>query len=306
MVRFTPLWLNLEDLTKLWSVFPETSYRLSVAYEASVVLIDSEAIPSRPLPVLEPRIYAITLRRPHIARVVNAADPLLPITAEDTIEIQGNQLRGETTRVRLVSRERDPDTGEARATERFVEMTPPPDPGDLRDDAIRFALPEGLLVGLVSVQVLHEMTMGEPPKSRPSAASNLAPLLLQPRIQQEDDAFLVSLADDPTCDPIPDTNPVQQSCAGELEIEIAPAVARAQQVTVLLNHIAPPDDDAGPPIAYGFSATPNATGETLTIPFAGVRDGTYLVRVQVDGIDSPLLVDEGTGRYTEPKVEIAP
>jgi hypothetical protein len=50
-VRFTLQPLTLEEIVKLWSGF-QTHYRLSVAYEASVVLIDS-ALPSRsPLPVL--------------------------------------------------------------------------------------------------------------------------------------------------------------------------------------------------------------------------------------------------------------
>ncbi|MDF3037651.1 MAG: hypothetical protein K0Q71_357 [Thermomicrobiales bacterium] len=302
-VRLTPLALGLDDLTKVWTVFPETAYQLSVAYEASVVLINSEAMPNRALPVREPRIYAITLRRPHITRVVNAEDPRLSITDGDSILIQGSQLRGEITRVRLVGKERDPATGEARTTERFVAMPPPP-PGVLRDDAISFALPEGLLAGLVSVQVLHQMTMGEPPTSRPSAASNLAPLLLQPRVQQEDDAYLISLADDATCEDVPDTDPVQQICAGEIAITIAPAVARSQHVGVLLNRIQQPDEADEPSDSYGFPATPNANGTTLTVPFAEVRDGTYLVRVQVDSIDSPLIVDEGSGAYAEPAVEI--
>jgi hypothetical protein len=81
-------------------------------------------------------------------------------------------------------------------------------------------------------------------------------------------------------------------------------VARSQQVGVLLNRIQQPGEADEPPVSYGFPATPNANGTTLTVPFAEVRDGTYLVRVQVDSIDSPLIVDEGSGAYAEPAVEI--
>lgn len=49
-VRVTPVHLSLEEVSKLWTAF-QTNYRLSVAYQASVVLID--AAPGRSaLPVL--------------------------------------------------------------------------------------------------------------------------------------------------------------------------------------------------------------------------------------------------------------
>jgi hypothetical protein len=41
-IKFTPLPLSLEELSKLWSVFFQTPYVLSMAYQASVVLIESE------------------------------------------------------------------------------------------------------------------------------------------------------------------------------------------------------------------------------------------------------------------------
>jgi hypothetical protein len=56
LVKFTPIPLNLDELSKLWSVFMEIPYTLSVAYQASVVLITMEQAPHVPLPVLEPVI----------------------------------------------------------------------------------------------------------------------------------------------------------------------------------------------------------------------------------------------------------
>jgi hypothetical protein len=41
-VKFTRIELALEELSKLWSVFLQTPYSLSVAYQASLVLIESE------------------------------------------------------------------------------------------------------------------------------------------------------------------------------------------------------------------------------------------------------------------------
>ncbi len=47
-VTFQPL--NLDEMSKLWSAF-QTPYRLSAAYEVSVVLIESERVSPTPLPV---------------------------------------------------------------------------------------------------------------------------------------------------------------------------------------------------------------------------------------------------------------
>ena len=51
-VKFTPISFNLEELSKLWSVFFQTAaYRLSTAYVASVVFIEREPEPGGALPI---------------------------------------------------------------------------------------------------------------------------------------------------------------------------------------------------------------------------------------------------------------
>ena len=47
-----------------------------------------------------------------------------------------------------------------------------------------------------------------------------------------------------------------------------------------------------------------ADGATATFAVEGIVDGTYLVRIQVDGAESPLHVDIATGRFDDPKVVI--
>lgn len=56
LVKFSPLGFNLEELSKLWSVFFQTPYTLSVAYTASVVLIADNALPEVAKPVATPTI----------------------------------------------------------------------------------------------------------------------------------------------------------------------------------------------------------------------------------------------------------
>jgi hypothetical protein len=64
-VRFSPLSLNLEELSKLWSVFFQVPYALSVAYEAGVVLIEPGATPPpRPPKIVE----AVHVEPPEVMR----------------------------------------------------------------------------------------------------------------------------------------------------------------------------------------------------------------------------------------------
>ena len=50
-VRLTPQAISVEELSKLWTAF-QTQYRVSTAFEAAVVLIDSRAPVRAPLPVI--------------------------------------------------------------------------------------------------------------------------------------------------------------------------------------------------------------------------------------------------------------
>lgn len=51
-LRITPMALSVEDISKLWTVF-QAPYRLSAAYQVSVVLIDSNVPTKAALPVLK-------------------------------------------------------------------------------------------------------------------------------------------------------------------------------------------------------------------------------------------------------------
>ncbi len=61
-VKFMPLSLSLEELSKLWSVFFQTQYSLSMAYLATTVLIEGRETPARPLPVRARNIQAMPFR----------------------------------------------------------------------------------------------------------------------------------------------------------------------------------------------------------------------------------------------------
>jgi Pvc16 N-terminal domain len=101
LVKFSPLPLSLEELSKLWSVFFQTTYTLSIAYQGSVVLIESDDTPQAALPVRARNLYVVPFRQPVIERVMSQSGADQPIVADSTLVILGRQLRGDVTRVRF-------------------------------------------------------------------------------------------------------------------------------------------------------------------------------------------------------------
>jgi hypothetical protein len=284
-VKFVPLPLNLEELSKLWTVFFQTPYALSVTYRGSVVLIEAQGTPQRALPVRKPLLYSTTFRQPLIEQVLSQAGADQPIVAGTTLLIQGQRLRG------------DMASGADATHLRIGEVELTPDPEDVSNKEIRLALtsppfPAGALrAGVRGVQVVHPMMMGDPPVLHRGVESNVAPFVLRPTV-----AGIVA----------PD--------ATELTVTFNPAVGRTQRVVLLLNEFNPPSDR--PVRAYSFEAPADNGIEddaeaTAAITFAmnGVASGEYLVRVQVDGAESPLTVDADPdsptfNKYVSPTVTI--
>jgi hypothetical protein len=165
VVKLAPLPLGLEELSKLWSVFFQTPYALSVAYQASVVLIEEELAAAPGLPVQRSDLQVVPLLDPVVERVVVDGDPDRPVTAADTIALEGRQLRGPTgTDLRVAGS----DLPVASASGNVVTF-------DLA------TVPAGALrSGPTGVRVLHPVVFGGAP--RPGRSSNLAMFLLCPRV----------------------------------------------------------------------------------------------------------------------------
>lgn len=287
LVRLTPLSLDLEEISKLWSVFFQAPYQLSVAYQASVVLISPDDTVQPSLPVVERQIFADTIRRPSITRVMAEEGPFAPVSTGTEVVIQGTQLRGEKTIVWIGTSNIEPA------------------PNAVGDREIRVTVPASARAGLASVRVEHVTVQGEPPVQRMAGTSNLAPLVVRPGIQRQGDAYRISLLDVRT---------TGQLRAGTLRIFVDPAVGKGQRVEVILNETNVLS--ARTPGSYTFRRPgPNGSGASeetheLLVPFQNVPPGNYLVRVQVDGAESMLERDTGEigetyGHYIAPLVVIS-
>ncbi len=288
LVKFTPLLLSLEELSKLWSVFFQTTYMLSIAYQGTVVLIESVRTPQRALPVRKRALHVLQFRQPRIVQIRAALGLHLPITAGDTVQILGEELRGESTEVRI------------------DDLTVAPPVAQVADEEIRLALPNTLRAGAHSLQVIHPQTMGAPPVAHSGVESNAVPFMLQPTIAPPA-VSNVAPARDANGSQVVVEGVVLQSA--QVRVNFTPAVGRDQRTSLLLNELSPPAGRPGR--AYQFAApaqngiaAPNQT-ETDVIDFDVHRlfPGQYLARVQVDGAESPLAVD-AAGLYNAPLITI--
>jgi hypothetical protein len=281
LVKFTPMPLSLEELSKLWSVFFQTHYTLSIAYHATVVLLDGTKVPVNTLPARTRNYYTIPYYTIDVQGIANS-DPSEAIQMDSVLSITGRGLQGENTKVRIAGQDLTPTS--ASDKELIVSLAD---------------LPAGTQrAGVQGLQVVHQMLMGSElsPTLHRAVESAVVPFVLRPNIDNDDD---LDDNDDIAVDATdPDTI--------TLTIPVKPRVGKTQRVRVLLNQMTDTD-----PASFSYSVNlhdlvGDDTDEiTLTIKKEDTPEGNYLVRLQVDGAESPLYVN-GSGVYSRPSVFLDP
>lgn len=289
-IRITPQPLTTEEISKLWAAF-QTKYRPTAAYQVSVVLIESRRATRSALPVRARNIHVVPFKRPAIERIKsreNANAPVVadqPVLAGHTLVIEGADLRGDDTRVNVGG----------------IEVAPAA--ADVTDTRISVLIPPELRAGVQGAQVVQRVLMGSPPAPHRGVESNVAAFVLRPRVEAVSVSQLQGGGDEPR--------------SANVNLVVAPQVGVTQRVVLLLNElITPPSPPGSPeavPRAYSFAAPPRiqlspptsppSSSASVTVPVTGVRAGRYLVRVQVDGAESPLGADP-SGRFDSPQVLI--
>lgn len=280
-IRLSALPLTLEELGTLWSSFFDAPYRLSVAYEANVVVLTADDIPTRALPVRERRLTATTIQRPRITSAQGLGGPSAPLQVGTQLVLTGHQLAAdELTVVALGGTEVNPA------------------PTDVTSSRIEVTVPAGVRAGVVGVRVIHRRQLGDPPTARLAGQSNAFPVTIQPRLQSPTGIHEVTVDDETGLR------------SGRLSLSVEPAAGSRQQIVVLLNAL-----PGGSGNSYVFAderrdgeGNPEQTA-ALDVTFTGVAAGSYLLRLSVDGAESPLEVDqtEGSpthGQYIRPVVVV--
>jgi hypothetical protein len=276
-VKFTPVSLSLEENSKLWSILLQTRHALSVAYQASVVLIESEETPQQALPVSDRGVTGIPFIQPLIEqlRVLDNNGAELPINQAielgATLLIKGKRLQGQDTLVFI----NDAKIDTASVSDSEIRLNPLADP-----------LPDGsaLRAGIKSLQIVHSVPLGEPPEAHSFSGSNIFPFPLRPK-------------------------PTVSMQGSAIRVRFDLKVGKTQRVFLLLNELTnnpkPKGYRLAAPKDNGIPASSLATEvNIIDFPVTGiVAAGTYLVRVQVDGAESLLQKDAG-GKYFQPRVTV--
>lgn len=258
LIKLTPVFLSTEDLSKIWTAM-QSRYRPTMAYTASVVLIQSDASTASAPPVLrrgpEDRGPAARQDAPPALRKVRpaASDSLPAMRLGDDLLLDGSNLDGgatlrvvfEETRSRLPAQQIDVAAG-GSASQQTVHL---PSVAELPAAAASWAAGSYA----VSLQV-----------QRPGVAAwstNAIPIALAPRI---------------TVSPL-------QAAPGDIELTVTcvPRLLPAQEAGTRLVF----GTRSVAPKAIGTPADPaSPTWLSFTVP--AVEAGEYLVRLRVDGIDS--------------------
>ncbi len=258
-VKFVPLGLSTEDLSKIWSVFFQTPYSLSIAYQGSAVLIESQDIPCRALPVREP-IISVSPQKPIINKVTSL-DPLTQlwqstedrlILANSTIAIEGTRLQSRNNLVRIGGI----DTIPQEVSDRKVIL----DLSTVSNSNLR--------AGVQGIQVIKRNS-----EERRINESNVFPLVVFPTLHKIAVEAVRSIGEE--------LHTVRVSIATQ------PTIGKTQRLNLLLNSITGERERE-----YVFKIPPlEADSDRIITEISPLASGEYLARLQVDGVESLLTVD---------------
>lgn len=282
MIKVTPIPLDLDELSKLWTAL-KANFRPSVAYQATVVLIESTKPAIAPLPVLSrgavvvdaatgvPRETGIGVSvglLPSLPEMlsIRAGSGQVAATPGDTLIVGGQHLDGVAGEYQLVlSNARlnldvaiGPETSASPARVVFDLSGAP-------------GLPAGPYTAALQLRK---------PADPQARRTNILPLMIAPSFGANPLPASVT----PTSDA---SFILQPACVTQFRPE--------QRVSLILG-----DHEV---VADAFSSPTTSP----RFRFQGINPGTYWVRMRVDGVDS-LLVDRSTtpASFNGPRVEVLP
>ncbi|MDJ0662600.1 MAG: DUF4255 domain-containing protein [Crocosphaera sp.] len=258
-VRLIQIDLSLEDMSRVWSTC-QTEYRLSVAYEASVVLIFGPRPIKTPLPVLTVNTDSVqsNLTLPQLSiptlEQITLPEGSSSIELGGTLILRGHNLGGDDNEIRVIlehPRINDP-----------IEITPQPNSSNTEIQVRLDETRNDWLAGIYTVKIKIKQNH-----------TNSLPLFFAPSI---------------------DSRPIQNNNIDnrQLRIQFNPPVLLWQKNERLLQgqsvFLLVGDRELSPDIGE-LSSTPNNRTNTLIFDLSNLEPGQYFVRLRVDGIDSPLI-----------------
>jgi hypothetical protein len=279
-IKVSPQSMDPDEMSKLWTAF-QAHYRPSVAYQATVVLIESQRLSRSPLPVLtrgltDRGVISQADLTPPTPTLTGVTPPNKQVSAQldDDLTLQGQRLDGGNL-MDEVSNTATPSNATVRFTDlhtrRVLEATPLAGTTanqmtvrltDATDPTAAGTTPEERWsVGIYSVAVIFRRTGETFARPTNELPFSLAPTILDPIAHNRDPS------DDVT-----------------FTVRCEPEVRPEQRVALLVGDIEIPTQ-------------PHPT-RTDTLTFVTrIPPGDYFVRLQVDGVNSELV-----NRAVEPPI----
>lgn len=262
-IKIVPQVMSVEEISKIWSAL-QSQYRPTAVYKASVILVQSEKSVRPTLPVQSCNVTVLPFERPAIDLIQSQENDAAPIVENQPILAAYNLvIDGQ--------RLRGDDTRVLIDDEEIV-------PNDARVTAERIILPlpADLQPGLHSVQVAHRVDFGSGFPSEPHRGfeSNVAAFVLAPRITT--------------------ASPVNVAPNSTLSLGIAPPIGPAQRATLLVG---------ASTISIPARPPNDSPASSLDFPIPALAAGDYLLRVQIDGAESPLKIGN-SGVFDEPLLHV--
>lgn len=262
-IRITPQPLSVDEIYKLWTAY-QSPYRISAAYELTVALIDSSLSQAAALPVLkrgagDQGVVALAAAEAQLSALRSPNKQPAGRLGEELV-IVGDRLRAQDSVVRFDGLRVDarielvPRAG-AGPDQLVVRL---PASGPAPDDPLAYT---HWAPGFYALSVITSMP------DTPDLASNQLGFSLAPVI---------------TVSPL---NVTPGSIV--LTVTCTPQLRDGQHVRLLFGNrqVAPQSV---------LAAAGPALPTTLTFQLTGVKAGTYLARLRVDGVDSMPVVYGGT------------
>ncbi len=284
LVRFIPSTVTTEDLSRIWSVFFQVPYSLSFPYQATAVLIQGEKAGRLALPVRQRPIY-VSLARPVLKQLDHhppaaAKHWINTITLGSRVTLHGFDLTGRDGISQI-------QIGKARISPQKIEA----DVAEIAFPELSVAERDRLRAGGPGIQVVRLGQAAANETVAITVESNVLPFVLCPQIQTDGSGVTVG-------DLAIDEQTGQYE--GVVTVTVDMVVDVKQRTYLLLNGTAQHN-----PRTYIFrSLRRRSLTQEMSFPIRDVQAGEYLVRVQIDGAESPLHLDDQNA-YIGPLLAIA-
>lgn len=159
LVKLAPTVLSLEELSRLWAAL-STPYLLSVAYTATVLVLEADVSPRIAAPVLARVTSVDPITRPALLSI--DTDPPGPVSPGTRVRLTGNGLRGPVTLVEIAG----------------TTLTPV----EIASDHLSVDVTGDVPAGAAGIAVVHQALPAPPQPTRVLARSNVLPVLIRPVI----------------------------------------------------------------------------------------------------------------------------